>query len=112
MSYTAEGLQYAVDVVRASRLILALFLILQICDGVFTYVAVSAVGLGAEGNVLLATWMGLIGPGATLLAAKTLAVAAGLLVYYRGLHAVLAGLTVFYSTAAVGPWLVVFATWP
>lgn len=105
-------MHYAVGVLRLSRVVLALFLILQVCDGVFTYVAVSAVGLRAEGNVLLATWMALIGPAPTLLAAKALAVGAGLLVYHRGLHVVLAALTVFYSAAAVGPWLVVYANWP
>jgi hypothetical protein len=99
-------------VVKVPRLVLLLFLVAQLCDGVFTYVAVSAVGLGAEGNVLLATWMGLVGPGATLIGAKTLAAAAGLLVYYRGLHGLLAGLTAFYAAAAVGPWMAIYATWP
>jgi hypothetical protein len=99
-------------VVKVPRLMLLLFLIAQVCDGVFTYVAVSAVGLAAEGNILLATWMGIVGPGATLVGAKALAAAAGFLVYYRGLHTLLAGLTAFYAAAAVGPWMAVYATWP
>ena len=94
------------------RLMLLLFLVAQVCDGIFTYVAVSAVGLHAEGNALLAAWMGLVGPAATLVAAKSVAACAGLLVYYRGLHGLLAGLTVFYAAAAVGPWLAVYVTWP
>lgn len=99
-------------VVKPSRLILLLFLLAQLCDGIFTYAAVSAVGLAAEGNVLLATWMGIAGPGPTLVAAKVLAALAGLLVYARGMHGVLAGLTAFYAAAAVGPWVFVFASWP
>lgn len=97
---------------KLSRLVLLLFLAAQVCDGVFTYVAVSSVGLHAEGNALLATWMGIAGPGVTLLGAKLMAAAAGVFVYVRGLHGLLAGLTVFYAAAAVGPWVVVYATWP
>jgi hypothetical protein len=99
-------------VVKLSRLTLLLFLVTQLCDGIFTYVAVSAVGLAAEGNVLLATWMGFIGPATTLVVAKLGAAAAGVLVYYKGLHGVLAGLTAFYAAAAVGPWMIVFMNWP
>lgn len=99
-------------ILRASRLVLMLFLVAQIFDGLFTYTAVSAVGLQAEGNVLLKTWMALAGPGPTLFVAKCVAAAAGLLVYYRGMHRLLAGLTVIYALVAIGPWLVVYRTWP
>lgn len=108
----AASLQYARAVIRMSRLVLLLFLVAQVCDGVFTYVAVQAVGTSAEGNWLLSTWMLLVGPAPTLLVAKTIAAGAGVLVYYRGLHRILAGLTLYYATVAVGPWLFVYATWP
>jgi hypothetical protein len=111
-AFIQHALRYAGVVVKVPRLILLLFLVAQLCDGIFTYVAVSAVGIAAEGNALLAVWMGLVGPGATLFAAKSIAAGAGLLVYYRGLHGLLAGLTAFYAAAAVGPWLAVYATWP
>lgn len=97
---------------RVSRLVLLLFLVAQVFDGLFTYVAVSAVGIGAEGNMLLAGWMELVGPGPTLVVAKLAAGAAGLLVYYRGMHRLLATLTVLYGAVAIGPWLLVFHTWP
>jgi hypothetical protein len=99
-------------IMRISRLVLLLFLVAQVCDGVFTYMAVTAVGLSAEGNMLLATWMALVGPAPTLLVAKLVAAGAGVLVYYRGLHMVLAGLTAFYAAVAVGPWLFVYSFWP
>jgi hypothetical protein len=92
--------------VRPARLVLLLFIVAQACDGVFTYVAVNAFGLQAEGNVLLATWMGILGPAPALLGAKLLALACGVLLYLRGVHRVLAALTVFYAVGAVGPWLV------
>ena len=92
--------------VRPARLVLLLFIVAQACDGVFTYVAVNAFGLQAEGNVLLATWMGIIGPAPALLGAKLLALACGVLLYIRGVHRVLAALTALYAVGAVGPWLV------
>jgi hypothetical protein len=97
---------------RVSRLVLLLFLVAQLFDGLFTYVAVSAVGTQAEGNIILATWMDLVGPGLTLFTAKLVAALAGVFVYYRGMHRLLAGLTVLYGVVAIGPWLVVYRTWP
>jgi len=97
---------------RVSRLVLLLFLVAQLFDGLFTYVAVSAVGTQAEGNLILATWMNLVGPGPTLLVAKLVAGLAGVFVYYRGMHRLLAGLTALYGLVAIGPWLMVYRAWP
>jgi hypothetical protein len=97
---------------RLSRLVLLLFLVAQAFDGVFTYVAVSAVGPHAESNQLLVFWMALIGAGPALFLAKSVAVAAGAFVYHRGLYGLLAGLTALYAAAAIGPWLYVYASWP
>jgi hypothetical protein len=91
---------------RLSRLVLLLFLVAQFWDGIFTWVAVDAHGLTAEGNTILATWMAVVGPTATLLAAKMGAAAAGVLLYARGVHAILAGLTLLYAVGAIGPWLI------
>jgi hypothetical protein len=92
----------------ASRLVLLLFLVAQAWDGVFTYMAVHAYGHAAEGNILIATWMGLIGPAPAILGAKTVAGACGVLLYLRGVHRTLAFLTGLYAIGAVGPWLMVF----
>jgi hypothetical protein len=92
----------------ASRVVLGLFLLAQACDGIFTYVAIRSDGIAAEGNMLLATWMTLVGPAPTLLGAKTLAAACGLLLYARGVHRTLTVLTIFYALAAIGPWILVF----
>ena len=108
----ASSLHIAKAAMRVSRLVLMLFLVAQLFDGLFTYVAVSAVGTHAEGNVFLASWMGLLGPGPTLFAAKLLAATAGIFVYYRGMHGLLAGLTALYGLVAIGPWLVVYRAWP
>ena len=91
----------------STRLILALFLVAQACDGVFTYTAVHAYGLAAEGNVLLGTWMALVGPTPALVGPRcwqrVAASCSTWSAFYRGL----AYLTVFYAVAAIGPWLYV-----
>ena len=91
----------------STRLILILFLVAQAYDGVFTYAAVHADGLSAEGNALLGTWMALVGPTTALVGAKILAASCGILLYMVGFHRGLAYLTVFYAVAAIGPWLFV-----
>jgi hypothetical protein len=92
--------------ISKSRLILALFLILQACDGVFTYVGVSVEGLAAEGNLLLAMWMAMLGPAPALVVAKMFAACCGVILYLVGVHRILALLTALYLVAAVGPWMI------
>jgi hypothetical protein len=91
-----------------SRVMLLLFLAAQGFDGLFTYTAVHAYGLHAEGNFLIATWIALVGPAAALFGAKTVASACGVLLYSRGMHRTLSLLTVVYGVGAIGPWLMVF----
>jgi hypothetical protein len=98
-------------VVGGTRLVLLLFVVLQGFDGLFTYVAVNALGIGVEGNRLLASVMASLGPLPALVVAKSVAAAAGLLLYARGWHTTLATVTAFYALAAIGPWLVVYVTW-
>jgi hypothetical protein len=97
--------------VAKSRLVLLLFLVAQVFDGVFTYVAVQAHGVSAEGNFVLGTWMGLVGALPTLIVAKLIAASGGLLLYFYGIHRVLAALTLVYAAAAIGPWLVIIRSW-
>lgn len=92
-----------------SRVMLLLFLAAQGFDALFTYTAVQVYGLHAEGNILIATWMALVGPLAALLGAKTVASACGVLLYLRGMHRTLSLLTVLYGVGAIAPWMVVFA---
>jgi hypothetical protein len=92
----------------ASRVVLVLFLLTQACDGAFTYTAVRAYGIAAEGNMVLATWMALVGPFPTLFVAKMVAAGGGVLLYARGIHRTLALLTLLYLLGAIGPWILVF----
>lgn len=94
------------------RLWLAIFVILQLADGVLTYAAVERFGAVAEGNPLLATWIVVAGAVPALLGAKLMACACGGVLYVAGVHRVLAGLSAFYLIAAVMPWLHIFSTLP
>ena len=90
------------------RLILLVFLVLQVFDGILTYAAVAWLGVVGEGNMLLAAAMNVAGPGPALVAAKTVAAGCGLLLYLRGFYAVLGALTGLYLLAAITPWLMIF----
>jgi hypothetical protein len=91
------------------RLWLLVFVVLQLADGLLTYVAVQRFGVGAEGNPILATWIVLTGEGPALIGAKLLACACGGVLYVAGGHHVLAGLSALYLFVAIMPWLGVFA---
>ncbi len=88
------------------RLLLLVFLVAQVCDGLFTYVAVDAFGVIAEGNQLLAMWIGVVGAGPAIAGAKLMAAGCGVLLYYLGVHRALFALTLLYGCVAIGPWLV------
>jgi hypothetical protein len=93
--------------VLTSQLVLAIFLIAQAYDGLFTYIAVQGYGVVAEGNMLLATWIDLVGAGPAIFGAKLLAASCGVLLYYLGVRRALLGLTILYAVGAIAPWLVV-----
>lgn len=92
------------------RLWLAIFIVLQLADGVLTYAAVERFGTAAEGNPILASWIVLTGSAPALIGAKLLACACGGVLYGAGVHRVLAGLSALYLFVAIVPWLHVFST--
>ena len=111
---TADGFarahfwQFWRDVRPSPRLVLLIFLVAQVFDGLLTYTAVAVLGVVDEGNLLLATAMQVAGAGPALLVAKTLATCCGVLLYARGLYGVLGILTGIYMLGAITPWLLVF----
>ena len=91
------------------RLWLAIFLLLQLADGVLTYAAVDRFGPAAEGNPILVSWILITGAMPAVLCAKIAACACGAVLYAAGVHRVLAGLSTLYLFAAVLPWLQIFS---
>ena len=106
--FRAQLWQLELQMRPSPRLVLLLFLLTQLFDGLLTYTAVAVLGVVEEGNVLLATAMNVAGAGPALFGAKTIAAACGLLLYARGLYLVLGVLTGVYMLAAITPWLFVF----
>jgi len=91
------------------RLWLAIFIVLQLADGLLTFAAVNQFGAGAEGNPILATWIMLTGAAPALVGAKLIACACGAVLFVTGVHRILAGLSALYLFAAVVPWLRIFS---
>ena len=91
------------------RLWLAIFVMLQVADGVLTYAAVETFGPMAEGNPILATWIAFTGAAPALLGAKIMACACGGVLYAFGVHRILAGLSAVYLLFAVMPWLQLYS---
>ncbi len=89
----------------AGRLVLLVFVVVQIADGLLTYGAVSIFGVGAEGNPLIEAWIHIAGAGPALFGAKLIACFCGGVLYVLNIRRTLAVLTCFYLVAAVGPWL-------
>ena len=92
------------------RLTLAIFVVLQLADGLITFGAVRTFGPAAEGNPILRTWIHLLGPAVTLVAAKAIACGAAALLYAARREKTLAALTALLACCGVGPWLAVLAT--
>jgi hypothetical protein len=96
--------------VISSRLVLTIFVVLQVADGLITFGAVRVFGPVAEGNPVLQTWIQLLGPGITLLTAKTVACAGAALLYTSGRDRTLIALTTLLVSLGVGPWLALLRT--
>jgi hypothetical protein len=80
------------------------FLLAQCCDGVFTYVGVTAFGISVEANPVIAELMIWLGHGTGLLLAKSAAAGLGIALHLRRVHGAVALLATFYIAAAVLPW--------
>jgi hypothetical protein len=87
-------------------IVVVLFLVAQLLDGVFSYLGISAFGV-SEGNPLIAHYIHHVGLGPSLTVAKLVAVVSAMLLHLLGFHRVLAFLTLMYLSLAILPWTVV-----
>lgn len=99
------GVRYA----NQAPIVLALFVLTQALDGALTYWGVTRFGIGVESNAYLVNLMEAIGTGPALLAAKTLAVGCGVILFSTTSFRVLAIATGWCLGFAVVPWLVLFS---
>jgi hypothetical protein len=86
------------------------FLVVQFLDGGLTYLGVTIWGPGIEANPLLSAAMASVGLAASLAAAKSVAIAFGIVLHLYRVHTMVALLTAFYVAAAIVPWAAVFLT--
>lgn len=86
------------------------FLLVQVLDGVFTYLGVRIWGVAIEANPLISSAVATAGIGAGVAGAKIFAIILGVLLHLRRVHALVALLTAFYVAAAILPWTALFLT--
>jgi hypothetical protein len=96
---------------RQAPIVLAVFIITQVLDGALTYWGVNKFGLDVESNTWLASLMESMGAGPALLAAKTLAVACGVVLFSTTSFRVLAVATGWCLGFAVVPWLILLTAY-
>jgi hypothetical protein len=82
----------------------ALFVAVQLADGILTSIGVARFGTGVEANPLLVHSMAAYGSWTTLAAAKIVAVLGGSVLHVYAYDLVLASLTAGYVFATVLPW--------
>jgi hypothetical protein len=92
---------------RFGDLVLVLFLLAQLADGMLTYLGVKTFGRSAEGNPLLLWLMASVGEGPALAGAKLVAGSFGIALHLNAVHRVVAALTLLYLAVAVLPWMAV-----
>ena len=84
--------------------VLLVFLLVQVCDGAFTYVGVHTFGPSIEANPIIVWYIAAVGMGAALLAMKLLAVTCGAILHLCARHVTVGLLTILYLFVAVWPW--------
>jgi len=83
---------------------LALFVAVQVADGILTAVGVARFGPGVEANPLLVHSIETFGTGAALIGAKAIAIIGGSVLHAYSYYLVLAVLTVGYVYVTLLPW--------
>ena len=94
---------------RQAPVVLGLFVLIQVLDGALTYWGVTRFGVDLEMNALLSRWMQEIGPAPTLVIAKSLACACGLILYRADYFRALAAVAGLCLGIAVVPWALLVA---
>ena len=92
------------------ELIWLAFVVVQVLDGVMSYVGVHRIGW-MEGNPLVAWYAMTFGPALAFTMVKLFAVACGSVLYFKARHGAVAALTIFYLAFAIVPWAHIIGTY-
>ncbi|HEX5108998.1 MAG TPA: hypothetical protein VFV95_11150 [Vicinamibacterales bacterium] len=106
---TITGARPIQDDLKQGPLVLTIFVVTQLLDGLLTYWGVTRFGIELEMNTLLVHSMHVVGPGAALFAAKGLACACGLILYCNAYLRPLAAVAGLCLGLAVIPWIAVLS---
>ena len=86
------------------NIVVASFVMTQCLDGVFTYVMITD-GVAVEKNPLVNWMMSVMGIELALVAAKTIGIGSGILLYRLAAHRMLLALTVIYLVILMPVWI-------
>jgi hypothetical protein len=86
------------------------FVLVQLFDGVFTYLGVSIWGPTIEANPVVSSAVAVLGLLTGLAAVKLFAVGLGILLHLRRVHVLVAVLNAIYLAVAILPWASIFLT--
>jgi hypothetical protein len=84
------------------------FVLVQLGDGVFTYLGVSIWGPSIEANPLVSSAVAVMGLLTGLATVKLFAVGLGMVLHLRRVHMLVALLNAVYLAVAILPWATIF----
>ena len=84
------------------------FFLVQLCDGVFTYLGVRTWGPSIEANPVVSSAVAVMGLMTGLATVKLFAVGLGILLHLRRVHLLVAALNAVYLALAILPWAAIF----
>ena len=90
--------------------VLVIFLLAQLADGLLTSLGLATFGATIEANPIVAWYILTIGAGLAIVGAKLVAVGCALALHVRAMHRTVGVLTILYLAGAVWPWTLVL--WP
>jgi Domain of unknown function (DUF5658) len=96
--------------IRWPELIWLSFVLVQVLDGVMSYIGIQHIGW-MEGNPVVEWYTIVLGPAVAFTVVKLFAVACGSVLYLKARHGIVAALTLFYLAFAVGPWAHIIGTY-
>jgi uncharacterized protein DUF5658 len=80
------------------------FALVQVFDGVFTYVGIVSFGRGVEANPIIAWYINGYGAANALIGAKLIALGCGAILHVTAMHRIVGLLAAIYAIAAIWPW--------
>jgi hypothetical protein len=84
--------------------VFVVFALVQVGDGLLTYLGISHLGRDIEGNPLIAWYAAVFGAGAALVGAKAFAVLCATVLHVNDRTQTIGALTIAYLVAAILPW--------